>query len=261
MIRTMIRTAAALTVLAVLAAPAVHAQGFGNIKGQIVWAGDPPAAEALKLDKDAAVCLAHGALLSQKYVVDPKSKGVRYLVVWLVDPKAGNVIKGPPVNPALKAIPAKDKKVVIDQPFCQFEPHVLALREGQSLVIRNSAKIPHNTNIVSSGSNPNLNPIIAPGDSKTVPASDWHASPSASSVSCTIHGWMKGYIRVFNHPYFAVTDANGNFEIKGIPAGTWNLIVWHEEKGYDATAGGKTGTPVTVTASETKDLGKIDMKP
>ena len=50
-------------------------------------------------------------------------------------------------------------------------------------------------------------------------------------MSCSIHGSMKSWMRVFNHPYFAVTDANGNFEIKNAPAGKLNLVSWQESTG------------------------------
>ena len=45
---------------------------------------------------------------------------------------------------------------------------------------------------------------------------------------CTIHGWMTGYVRIFDHPYYAVTDANGNFEIKNAPVGKFRIVYWHE---------------------------------
>jgi hypothetical protein len=80
---------AALAVVAILAAvPAVRADGWGTVKGQVVWSGDIPAPEPLKVDKDQAACMANGPLLSEKYVIDPKSKGVRYVMVWLADPKS-----------------------------------------------------------------------------------------------------------------------------------------------------------------------------
>ena len=45
---------------------------------------------------------------------------------------------------------------------------------------------------------------------------------------CTIHGWMTGYVRIFDHPYYAVTDENGKFEIKNAPAGKFRIVYWHE---------------------------------
>jgi hypothetical protein len=255
MLQRLVRRAAVAAVVGILAAaPAARAADGGTVKGQVVWAGaDAPARDKLKVDKDQDVCLAHGDLLSEKYVVDSKSKGVRWVVVWLADPKKP---AGPPVRAALKN--PKEKKISLDQPTCMFEPHVMAIRQGVELDVKNTAKVPHNIKLDGGLKNPNLNQIIPPGGHLAV--TGFKAATTPVGVSCTIHGWMKGYIWVFGHPFFAVTDAEGNFEIKDAPAGTWNLVVWQEEKGWVGD-GGKAGTPVTVTAGGTTDVGKIDLKP
>jgi plastocyanin len=252
--RLLCSVAAVLAVTAV--APAARADGWGTVKGQVVWAGgDVPVREKLKVDKDQEACTAHGDLLSEKYVVDPKTKGVRWVVVWLVDPKKPTAAL--PIAPALKTI--KNKKLTLDQPSCMFEPHILALRNGQEVDFKNTAKVPHNINLVKPVVGPNLNQIIPPGGHLLV-SSFKPTGSSPVNTSCTIHGWMKGYIWVFRDPYFAVTDAEGNFEIKDAPAGTWNMIVWQEEKGWVGD-GGKAGTPVTIKDGATTDVGKIDLKP
>jgi hypothetical protein len=241
------------------AAPAVQAQGFGSVKGQIVFSGTPPVPEQLKVDKDQDACLMKGPLHSEKYVIDPASKGVRWVIVWLDDPKRPE--KGPsPVAPALKAI--KDKKIFLDQPTCQFQDHVIALRKGQALDVKNTAKVPHNIKIDGGPvTGPNLNQIIAPGSHLLVKQEDFKPTKAAAiSLSCTIHGWMKGYMRVFDHPYFVVTGPDGSFELKDVPAGTWHLVAWQEEKGW-VTDGGKAGQPVVVKADATTDVGKIELKP
>jgi plastocyanin len=254
--KRMIFTGAACVALAMLAfSPSARADGWGSVKGQVVWAGgDVPKRDKLKVDKDQDACLAHGDLLSEKYVVDPKSKGVRWVVVWLVDPKKPTAAL--PIAPDLKTI--KNKKLTLDQPTCMFEPHILAIRNGQEIDFKNTAKVPHNINLVKPVVGPNLNQIVPPGGHLLV-SSFKPTGTSPVNVTCTIHGWMKGYIWVFRDPYFAVTDADGNFEIKDAPAGTWNLVAWQDE-GW-VGAGGKTGTPVTITAGGATDVGKIELKP
>src|SRR5215218_9537863 len=114
--------------------------GWGTVTGQVVWAGgEAPQRAPIKVDRDEKACLKNGPLLEEKYVVDPTTKGVRWVMVWLQDP--ANPKKALPTHPSLKA-PAK-KAEVMDQPCCQFEPHVLGLREGQDLVGKNSAAVPH----------------------------------------------------------------------------------------------------------------------
>jgi hypothetical protein len=229
--------------------------GWGTLAGRVVWAGgDPPERAPIKVDKDPAECLRRGPLLDERYVVDPKTKGVRWVMVWLVDP--ANPKKALPTHPSLKE--PRDKDVVMDQPCCQFEPRVVCLREGQELVGRNSGGVSHNMNIAGGLKNPNVNFILAPGGDRKV--SGWAASDAVVPVSCNIHPWMRGWIRVFNHPYFAVTDEQGRFEIKDAPAGRFNLVVWQEEKGW-VTAGGRKGLPVEIKAGAATDLGDIPLKP
>src|SRR5207248_1927486 len=69
---------------------------------------------------------------------------------------------------------------------------------------------------------------------------------------CSIHPWMNGYVRIFDHPYYAVTDENGNFEIKNAPAGKWRMIVWQEKVGYLGGKEGRFGTPIEITAPATE---------
>jgi hypothetical protein len=237
-----------------LALPALAADPkWGNIKGQIVWDGDKlPEREKINVDANPKECLKNGPLFSEKIVVDAKSKGVRWVMVYLADP--GDPNAKVPIHPNLQT--PKDKKVVVDQPCCAFEPHVLGIREGQILVAKNSAEVAHNVNILGGAKNPNLNKSVPPGGELEV--DKWVASTTAVPIKCDVHRWMQGYVRVFSHPYFAVTDENGNFEIKDAPAGNYNIVIWHET-GY--VRGDKKGTPITIKANETTDLGTIKMAP
>jgi len=138
-----------------LASAPASAEGWGTIKGQVVLEGAVPERQKLNVDKDQAACLKNGALRSEAYVVNPKNKGVQWVVVWLVD--AQDPKKALPINPKLKSVP--DKEVVIDQPCCMFEPHIAALREGQTVLIKNSAEIAHNVNVQGGIANPSQNTI------------------------------------------------------------------------------------------------------
>jgi Polysaccharide lyase family 4, domain II len=79
-------------------------------------------------------------------------------------------------------------------------------------------------------------------------------------VSCSIHFWMKAYVRVFDHPYFAITDADGAFTIKQAAAGNCRLVIWHEGIGWKGGASGKNGEKITIKADETEDLGNLVLK-
>jgi hypothetical protein len=70
---------------------------------------------------------------------------------------------------------------------------------------------------------------------------------------------MVGWLRIFDHPYFAVTDEDGKFEIKLAPAGNYSLMSWHEAVGYGP--GGRQGVPVTIKGGADTDVGKLELKP
>src|SRR5262249_5226252 len=128
--------------------PVVSAQSsaWGTIRGRVVWAGKnlpvPQSIAAVKTHMDGRACTMDGKVdvKDETYVVNPANKGLRWTFVWLAheDPKNTGPL---PMHPDLKEI--KIKEVEIDQPLCAFVPHALAMREGQTLLAKNSAKIPH----------------------------------------------------------------------------------------------------------------------
>jgi hypothetical protein len=233
------------------AAGAPNGDGWGTVTGQIVWGGNGlPEPRKLTVDKDQAHCLAKGDIFSEEWVVNKNNKGVRWVVVWLA-PEGNDKL---PIHPNLKAPPKE--AVVMDQPFCRFAPHVVALRQGQTFTAKNSASIAHNFKW--SGIKPTQ------GDNRSMPPNtsfdikDLKASPYPVNVECNIHGWMKAVIYVFDHPYYAVTDENGKFEIKNAPAGKCRLVIWHEPIGFRID---RKGEPIEIKAGGTTDVGKFDLKP
>jgi hypothetical protein len=130
------------------------------------------------------------------------------------------------------------------------------MREGQVLIGKNSAPIPHNMNWTGGADNPGNNKIIPAGTQ--IDIDDLVASPRPIIVSCNIHPWMRAYVRVFNHPYFAVTDADGKFEMKNAPAGKYHIVMWHEGVGW--VNGGKNGEAIEIPANGTVEA-KGQVKP
>ena len=248
---SMLRQSALAAVAALGLAFPVMAQDWGTVKGVVTWGGkEPPKAVKLDVNKDQAHCLSKGDILSEEFVVG-KSGGVKNVFVWLTD--AENPKKKLPVHPSLKA--ARDKEVTLDQPCCRFEPHVLAVREGQTVVAKNSSPVAHNINWQGGADNPGDNKIIPPNGQIKI---ELTASPRPIAVSCNIHPWMRGWMRVFDHPYFAVTDEDGKFEIKNAPAGKYNLVMWQEGVGW--VNGGKVGKAIEIPAGGALEL-KEQVKP
>ena len=238
--------------------PALEAQegAWGTVKGSIVWGGPeapPRLALDLKENADKAACLKNGMILEETWVVHPKTKGLRYAFVWLAAPKGKDL----PIHPDLKE--PKEKKVVMDQPVCMFLPHAIAMREGQTLVAKNTSNISHNFKWSGHPDvNPGNNVLLPPNTEKVI--DDLKADRLPVSIECNIHPWMRGWVRVFNHPYYAVTDENGKFELKNAPAGEWQLMVWHGSGGWLGGAKGKNGQPINISAGTT-DLGNLAYPP
>jgi len=246
----LVRGFAALSV-ACLASMAV-AEEWGTIKGRFVFGGDAPSAAELKADKDVEVCGKH-KLLSEELVIGA-DKGVANVVVFVRD-------KGVKVHPDMAA--AKSEKVVLDNKDCRFEPHVAFVQAGQTLVLKNSDSVGHNSNVATL-KNPPSNSLIPAGGETTVTFANDEAIPA--QVTCNIHPWMKSWLVVRNNPYAAVSKADGSFEIKNVPVGEVELQMWHEKAGYigEIKVGGtaektaKGRKKVKVAAAGT-DLGEMTL--
>jgi hypothetical protein len=233
------------------------ASDWGTVKGQVVFGGpavpEPPVIAAIATHQDSKHCLENGPIQSEEWVVNKSNLGVRWTFVWLEPEKGAAALK---VHPSLQ--PIKDKEVVIDQPCCKFEPHALALREGQDLVAKNSSPVAHNVNWTGHPlKNPGGNVIIPARQAQTI--LNLKADRFPVMVKCNIHPWMGAFVRVFDHPYFAVTDADGQFTIKQAPAGKYRLVFWHEATGWGP--GEREGLAVTIDAKKETDLGKVKLMP
>jgi hypothetical protein len=235
----------------------VAATGAGTLKGKVVLVGTPPAPADLKVQmekqQDKSHCLPQDP-------ADPTwtlgaGQGVANVIVWL-RPPADKFFK----VPAELLDKAKTDVVTVDQPFCAFKPHVSVAfptyydpeikdsnkqhKTGQVVKVLNSAPISHNTNWTGSprfnaGRNLQLKPKS--GDKPTEEILALRAGDQGQEdliiLACNIHPWMKAYIAVIDHPFAAVTDKDGNYEIKNAPAGAEvEVAYWHETFGTNLNA-------------------------
>ncbi len=205
------------------AAPAAEsgtAAGWGTLKGRVIFGGEPPKPKILvnKGDKSVTggeICSAK-EIDSERLVVDPKTKGLRYAIVYIPKPTA--------VNPEAAAA-AKSAEVVFDQKNCTFIPHVIAAMRGATVTVKSTDAVPHNADAVGLLGN-KFNETTQPNSSMPKVLKGLDARPGL--VKCDIHGWMESYWLVLGNPYFAVTDAEGKFEMKNVPAGDQKVVVWAE---------------------------------
>lgn len=239
-------------------APAALAEppqgNYGTIKGRLVWKGDKiPQLPLLVKEgdpsvKDSATCAA-GPLADRSLVVDPKSKGIRYAFAYLPRPTGKNA--------DLEAsIAAEEPTVVIDQQNCEFVPYARPFYQAQKVVFKSSDPVIHNVRYTGFN-NPAVNLTLPPNGEY---AAKLVAERRPIPLKCDVHPWMSGWLMVFDHPFYAVTDAEGNFEIKGVPAGEQNLVLWHEKVGY-VTTGGARGFPVQVKAGAVTTIPPIELDP
>ena len=196
------------------AAPAADANN-ASITGTVTFNGEAPEMTVLDMAADP-VC----EELNQE---DPKR---RQVLVLGDGQRIANVlvqIKGG--LPAIEHAPATGV-VEFDQGGCQYAPHVFALRVGQTLKILNSDRMWHNVR-ASAKVNRGFNVWMPSFRTEMEKVFD-QAETTPFAVNCDVHPWMNAWAAVFDHPYFAVTGSDGAFTIGNLPAGTYELEIWHE---------------------------------
>ena len=199
--------------------------------------------------KDPAVCAAAAAIPDNSLAVDPKTKGIKFAFVYLVKPSGEN-------PDAVKALLAKKATVIVDNKNCEFIPFATAVHQDQSVVFKSTDPINHNVH-VTPFTNDAFNAILPPNGSMT---KTFVAEKRVIPMTCDIHPWMKGYLMVFDHPFFAVTGADGSFEIAGVPPGPQNLVIWQSAVGF-VNPGLARGMPVNVASGKTTDVGEVPLDP
>jgi hypothetical protein len=224
-----------------------------TITGRVVFPADKnvPARAALNVNQDRQHCLGKGPILDESVLIS-KTRGIKNVVVYLRPDDATGKAPFPldKIHPADAArVPAD---VVIDQPCCTFVNRITCARVGDMIVVKNPAPVAHNF-FWDSTYNGTHNPTIAPKTDWKMPA-PLKAESTPIQFKCTIHPWMTGYVRVFDHPYYAVTDEDGKFEIKNAPVGKFRIVFWHEN-GVKGGAKGRFGDPIEITGP------KMEMKP
>jgi hypothetical protein len=192
-------------------APAnVHA---GTITGDVTFADSVPTLAPVKVTKDQDYC--GETLPNETYLVDANGK-LKNVVVFLEA-----------VQPAVLADPQKLN--IIENTGCRYAPRILAMQKGERLKVRNNdpkLHIPHsylNEKTVFMLSLPFKNTILD--------ATQKIRDTGILKLVCDTHAWMLGYVYVFDHPFFAVSDDRGAFSIPNVPAGTYTLKAWHEDAG------------------------------
>ena len=187
-----------------------------TITGKASFTGSAPKKVQIRMDAEPDCMKLHTAPTFSQEVVVNANGTLAYVFVYVKSGLEGKTFE-PPTGP-----------VMLDQKGCVYKPHVVGARAGQTVSIANSDPTTHNIHPM-----PKIN-------------REWNQSQAASSpnldkafprpeimipVRCNVHAWMKSYIGVVDHPYFAVTGDQGTFELKNLPPGEYTLEAWHEKYG------------------------------
>lgn len=229
-----------------------------TLKGSVVWPSKQEIPERQDFTtarmSDREYVLKAGPLLDDKLLVHAKNRGVKNVVVFLRPDSDDRDAKFPAdkIHPDL--VKPKAKTHTVEMEYCRYNNRVLAVRAGDKLEAVNKGEVAENFNF--KGGNAEMNVVLGAGY-KPVVTEPITTSNRWITFESNIHPWMRGVVRVYDHPYFAVTDANGDFEIRQVPKGKWR-IVYHHECGYHKGYDGRLGFPV-----EVRDEGKgaMTMKP
>jgi Carboxypeptidase regulatory-like domain len=215
------------------AAAAVDDASAATVTGKVSFSGDKPTAKNIDMSATPACARAHagGPPKSEEVVINGNGT-LKNVFVWV---KAGVPDKQWPV-------PATS--VALEQKGCMYGPHVIGVMTNQDIKITNDDPTNHNIHPLPKV-NQEWNQSQPPkGDSLT---KKFAREEIMIPVKCNVHPWMRSYIGVVGHPFFAVTGDDGSFTIKGLPPGKYTVEAWHEKYGVK-------DTEITVGAKESKAL-------
>ncbi|HEY2931337.1 MAG TPA: carboxypeptidase regulatory-like domain-containing protein [Acidobacteriota bacterium] len=187
-----------------------------DLKGKALFRGTVPDPVTLRMDADRNCAGQHQGPVQLQLVDTSSQGGLRNVFVYV---KQGF---------EERRFQAPAEPVILDQKGCIYHPRVVGIQTGQRLKILNSDPTMHNVHPL-----PKLNqewnlsqpprglPLVKNFDQPEVMV----------RVMCNIHPWMRAYIGVLPHPFYAVTSSDGVFEIRNLPPGQYTLEAWHEKLG------------------------------
>jgi hypothetical protein len=209
----------------------------GTVSGTVSLNGEAPAAQKIDMAQDANCASRNpGATTETVMAKDGKLQNVFIYI------KDGTTADNKKIGDFSFDTPATE--VVLDQSGCKYVPHVLGIQPNQKLKVTNSDPTSHNINVQPKSGNEAFNESQPGGAAPIVKT--FKRAEILIPVKCNQHPWMKAYIGVVKHPFYAVSKEDGTFEIKGVPPGTYTVVAWHEKYG-EKTGQAKVDAKGTVT--------------
>ncbi len=192
---------------------AIKAGQVGTISGRTLFKGEPPPPKELRVTLNKKTC---GHTYQSESLLVSEKGGIQNVVVSLLRIPKGLLRK------------PDDKPIQIDQQKCIFIPHVLLVPAGVEFEVLNSDPVSHSFHTIGAH-NKELNIIQTKTKRRRLPLT--FPEPDIIKVICDVHSWMKAWIIVTDHPYYALTEADGQFRLENVPEGSYRIKAWHEELG------------------------------
>jgi plastocyanin len=202
----------------------------GTVSGTVKFEGAAPKLRPLKMDADPGCAKKHSGPVMPEVLVLGDGNTMANIFVRVKGVAGSHSAPGEPV--------------VMNQQGCQYSPHVMGVMVGQKLLIKNSAGLLHNVHSLAK---------VKQAFNRAMPAAVTEAEYTFDKeelmfkIKCDVHPWMSAYVGVMTHPFYDVTGTDGKFSITGVPAGSYEVEIWHER------LGSKTAN-VTVGDSDTQTL-------
>ncbi len=205
-------TSISLLLIAILFLNFVSLLNAGTIAGDVKFPGTVPDLKPIQVSKDHDYC---GLTLPDNSLLLGGGGELKNAVVYI---EASGIRPTP-----------SSKENILDTDGCSFVPRVTAMALGEKLIIRNSDPKLH---IVHSYlDKQTVFNLAVPFKGQQMEITRKIKKPGLLEVHCDTHAWMRGYIHVFDHPFFVVTDERGLFSVANVPAGAYTLKAWHEKGG------------------------------
>jgi len=191
-------------------AASVHVVSAGEITGKVALKGTPKPEIPIDLGPSCGPLSPNKNVTTRHYVVS-KDGGLANVFVYLKDAKAA---------------PAAGEATLLDQIGCMYEPYVMGVVASQKFKVKNSDATlhnVHNTPKVAGNKEYNIGQPLKGQVNEFV----FEKPEILMRFKCDVHPWMFAYVGVVEHPYFAVTDKDGNFKISGVPDGKYTVVAYH----------------------------------
>jgi len=198
-----------------------------TLEGRILYRGAIPPAKTQAIEQDTETCGTTNKIFP---VVVSQDGGLAHAVVSVEG------LSAPPTS-------SPGDLLIIRNEKCRFQPHIAVGSVKEHLEVQNNDPILHNTHIRTK-KRAFFNVVLLPqsqGIKKVL------KEPGLMTIECNKHPFMMGYVQVFDHPFYTITDSQGAFSLPNLPPGTHRLSIWHKTLGT-------VHQTITISQANTADL-------